>query len=70
LYIAGAREKAYEAIPQVPEQAYYNVSSAQKRLFLLDRLEASNVAYNMPQVLEIEGPLDKVRLAESWSALV
>ncbi|WP_433709133.1 amino acid adenylation domain-containing protein [Paenibacillus illinoisensis] len=70
LYIAGAREKAYEAIPQVPEQAYYNVSSAQKRLFLLDRLEASNVAYNMPQVLEIEGPLDKVRLTESWSALV
>ncbi|MCH2195469.1 amino acid adenylation domain-containing protein [Kordia sp.] len=40
---------AYELIPNVPTQAHYPLSSAQRRLWILCQFEKESVAYNMPQ---------------------
>ncbi|MGE5342713.1 MAG: non-ribosomal peptide synthase/polyketide synthase [Candidatus Omnitrophota bacterium] len=41
------------------EKEYYPLSSAQKRLYILEQLTAGTAAYNMPVVLELEGRIEK-----------
>ncbi len=48
----------YVSIPPVEEREYYPLSPSQKRVFILDRLEDRNRAYNLPTVLWMEGRLD------------
>jgi tyrocidine synthetase-3 len=59
-----------QTIEPVQEQEYYEVSSAQKRMFLLQLLEEESTAYNLPGMLSIEGPLDAERVKDSLSLLV
>lgn len=44
-------------IPKVSEQSSYALSSSQRRLWLLSQFEGGNLAYNMPNVFELEGKL-------------
>ncbi|WP_249725487.1 non-ribosomal peptide synthetase [Paenibacillus dendritiformis] len=62
--------QSYEALLPVEKQAYYPVSSAQKRLYLLQQLEGAGLSYNMPVALQLEGTLDKVRLEAALQALI
>src|SRR5690606_19073870 len=48
----------------------YPVSSAQKRLLILNELEGAETAYNMPFVLQLSGSLDRSRLQQSFDALI
>ncbi|HEU4962331.1 MAG TPA: amino acid adenylation domain-containing protein [Bacilli bacterium] len=57
-------------IPVVAKAAQYQVSSAQKRLYILNQLEAQPTAYNMPDALIVEGELDHRRFARAFEALV
>jgi amino acid adenylation domain-containing protein len=49
---------------------YYRLSSAQERLYILYRLGMDNLSYNVPQVLELQGTLDKERLEETFKQLI
>jgi tyrocidine synthetase-3 len=69
-YIQDAQASVYSAIEPVEEREYYPLSSAQRRLYILDQLEGVNTAYNMPAVMLIEGELDKARLEESFRQLI
>nr|WP_237171655.1 amino acid adenylation domain-containing protein [Paenibacillus sp. IHB B 3084] len=60
----------YTVIPAVAKQAYYPVSSAQKRLYILSHLEGGDVSYNMPGVLTVEGPLQADRLEAAFRQLI
>ncbi|MCX6581966.1 MAG: amino acid adenylation domain-containing protein [Candidatus Aminicenantes bacterium] len=51
-----------EQIPPVEEKEYYPLSSAQKRLFFLDRWENIGVSYNMTVAFSVKGKLDIERL--------
>ncbi|WP_342707226.1 amino acid adenylation domain-containing protein [Fontibacillus panacisegetis] len=53
----------YEAIPQVEKQSYYPMSSAQKRMYIMNKMEDLGTVYNMPSVMKIEGKLelDKIK---------
>ncbi|MCY9602684.1 non-ribosomal peptide synthase/polyketide synthase, partial [Paenibacillus thiaminolyticus] len=62
--------QSYEALLPVAKQAYYPVSSAQKRLYLLQQLEGAGLSYNMPVALQLEGTLDKVRLEDALQAMI
>ncbi|MGG1364133.1 phosphopantetheine-binding protein, partial [Bacillus velezensis] len=57
--IQDLEESPYEAIQPAQTQDTYPVSSAQKRMYVLQQLEDGGVGYNMPAVLELTGPLDR-----------
>ncbi|VBB05120.1 phosphopantetheine attachment site [Lucifera butyrica] len=68
--VAGMALKDYMTIEPAAEQEYYPVSSAQKRMFILNRLEPENTAYNMPAAFKINGFLDKLRLEGALQKLI
>ncbi|MCY7858962.1 amino acid adenylation domain-containing protein [Bacillus sonorensis] len=48
----------------------YAVSSAQKRMYMLQQLHPRETAYNMPLVLTAEGKLDQERLQQAFQKLI
>ncbi len=59
-----------QIIKPVEEREYYPVSSAQKRLFILNELEEATTTYNMPIPLLIEGKLDSDSLDKTFKKLI
>ncbi len=57
-------------IPRLEQRDYYPVSSAQKRLYFISRLEGTGISYNMPGGLIINGPLDRNRVEAAVAQLV
>ncbi|NEW06823.1 amino acid adenylation domain-containing protein [Paenibacillus sp. SYP-B3998] len=60
----------YTPIPPTEKSETYPVSSAQKRIYLLHQLDTAHSAYNMPNVLLLEGRLDRQRLEHTFTHLV
>ncbi|UHA73546.1 non-ribosomal peptide synthetase [Paenibacillus sp. 481] len=69
-FITTTEQKEFVSIPQAELQAYYPVSSAQKRIYILQQLEGAEQSYNMPGVMLLEGPLDQERFAAAFRGLI
>ncbi|KRF09859.1 non-ribosomal peptide synthetase [Paenibacillus sp. Soil787] len=69
-YIQGAGLSRYESIQLAAEQLYYPLSSAQKRLFILNLLDSGSTTYNMPGAMTIEGKLDVQQFEGAFQRLV
>ncbi len=69
-YLSGSEKEVSDSIPRQAETAYYPVSSAQKRLFILQQLTADNILYNQPAVLRIEGSIEPARLESAFRNLI
>jgi amino acid adenylation domain-containing protein len=69
-YIKASVKNKYTAIEPAEEKEFYPLSSAQKRLYVLQQVELQNTAYNIPIVLELAGPLDKDKLQYSFECLI
>ena len=69
-YIAGISESVYTQIKVVEPKEYYEVSSAVKRMWLLNQLEPESTGYNMPRVLQVDGNLQREKLAEVFRTLI
>ena len=65
-----AGSNRFSAIRPVAEQACYPVSSAQKRLFILNQMERNQIHYNIPGATIIEGKLDRKRLEEVFDTII
>ncbi|MCY9561644.1 amino acid adenylation domain-containing protein, partial [Paenibacillus apiarius] len=65
-----AEGRAFEALVPAPAQAAYPLSSAQKRLYVLQQLEGAELSYNMPAALRLTGTLDRQRLESALQALI
>ncbi|SMO63583.1 amino acid adenylation domain-containing protein [Melghirimyces algeriensis] len=57
-------------IPQIEKAAFYPMSHAQRRLFLLNRLEPENRSYNMPVAIQLKGVLDVEAVQEAFRLLL
>ena len=68
--ITQAGSSIYSPIRPAVEKEYYPVSSAQKRIFLLNQHENIHTAYNIPVALAVEGRLEKGRLERAFKALI
>jgi amino acid adenylation domain-containing protein/non-ribosomal peptide synthase protein (TIGR01720 family) len=69
--IAGETQKVrYTSIRPVEKKEHYVLSSAQKRLYVIQHMELQNTAYNMLQTLILEGEVDKKRLQGAFAALI
>ncbi|NIM11725.1 MAG: amino acid adenylation domain-containing protein [Candidatus Aminicenantes bacterium] len=69
-YIEGLKEDVYTSITPVEEREYYPLSSAQKRLFVLQQLVLESTAYNMPVVVVLEGELDREKLESTFRQMI
>jgi amino acid adenylation domain-containing protein len=58
------------SIPAAEKKEYYCLSSAQKRLYLLRQMDLNSVGYNMPQMVELKGELDKDKLEQTFKKLI
>ncbi|WP_019640672.1 non-ribosomal peptide synthetase, partial [Paenibacillus fonticola] len=60
--IEQAKAKEYVPIPQAESKEMYPMSSAQKRLYLLNQIDDAGIAYNIPAGVVIHGTLDMDRM--------
>ncbi len=70
LYISKADENIYASIEKIEDRDYYSLSSAQKRLYLLNQLEEIKTSYNMPFIMKVKGDLDKGRFDKVIQELI
>ncbi len=68
--IAEKGKAAYEPIPLAGSRDVYPLSSAQNRLYILERLEEVGCAYHLPAALIIEGAADESRLEQALQSLL
>jgi amino acid adenylation domain-containing protein len=57
LLIDGGNVAEQNSLEKAPLQSYYPLSFAQKRLYLLKKIEENTTAYNIPVALQIEGDI-------------
>ncbi|MCH6190946.1 amino acid adenylation domain-containing protein [Paenibacillus polymyxa] len=70
LAISRIGKQLFSSIPLAGARAYYPLSSAQKRLFILNQLEGADQSYNMPGVLLLEGSIDRSLLEKAFRGLI
>ncbi|MGN7414456.1 amino acid adenylation domain-containing protein [Paenibacillus sp. SAF-068] len=62
--------QGYVPLPIVNQDTSYDVTSAQKRLYIIQQNEHMGTSYNMPMVLRIEGHLNMERLENALLQLI
>ncbi|HLP61975.1 MAG TPA: amino acid adenylation domain-containing protein, partial [Candidatus Deferrimicrobium sp.] len=66
---AGIKEKFY-SIEKAEKKEYYPLASAQKRLYLLQRMSPESTVYHVPAIFDLEGELEITKLHETFNKLV
>ncbi|TKH36518.1 non-ribosomal peptide synthetase [Paenibacillus polymyxa] len=69
-YIEDSKESLYQSIQRAGDMEYYPMSSAQKRLYILNQLEGAGIAYNIPGIILLEGTVDKARFEQAFHSLI
>jgi iturin family lipopeptide synthetase A len=69
-YIRQADPTGFTFIPHTEEKEYYPLSSAQKRLYILQQMDQHSVGYNIPIYREIIGEIDKDKLEQAFIRLI
>jgi amino acid adenylation domain-containing protein len=59
-----------DAVPRLPRAGSYEVSPAQRRLWILSRLDGASTAHNIGMALRLDGALDTGALRRAFIALV
>ncbi|MCG7211878.1 non-ribosomal peptide synthetase [Paenibacillus mucilaginosus] len=57
-------------IPAAAPAAAYRVSSAQRRMFVLQQLEGEGTGYQIPGMFAVEGHVDLYRFERAWQQLI
>jgi tyrocidine synthetase-3 len=70
VYIKNAVKDEYIPITPVEKKEYYDLSSAQKRLYILQQLEPGVTAYNMPQTIYLADETDIKELEKTFIKLI
>jgi tyrocidine synthetase-3 len=69
-YIKSKKKIHYSSIDPVEEKDYYILSSAQKRLYILQQMDETSTGYNMPSIMVLKGEIDKSKLQNVFSKLI
>lgn len=60
----------YLPIPRAEKADYYPLSSAQKRIFILQNLEPDSIAYNIPSIFMLKGNIDRDKIKGIFEKLI
>ncbi|CAM4502149.1 condensation domain-containing protein [Paenibacillus typhae] len=66
----GVGNQSIYIIEALPPQPYYPISSAQKRIYILQQMIGKEISYNMPFAIKVEGLVDYSRLEEAIVQLI
>jgi amino acid adenylation domain-containing protein len=69
-YITGVGKERFVAVEPAEEKEYYDVSSAQKRLYLFQQLEPDSVVYNIPSTVVLTMALGPEKLGRTAEQLI
>jgi acyl carrier protein/NRPS condensation-like uncharacterized protein len=69
-YINSASKSASASIKPTEKKDYYQLSSAQKRLYILSQMDENKIAFNIPLMVQLEGELNKTRLEKTFNRLI
>ncbi|UCH96779.1 MAG: amino acid adenylation domain-containing protein, partial [Candidatus Aminicenantes bacterium] len=69
-YINKAKKSVYSSIELVEKKEYCPLSSAQKRLYILQQMEKNSISYNMSRVVVLEGEPERERMLEAFYRLI
>ncbi|MCP4164189.1 MAG: amino acid adenylation domain-containing protein, partial [Deltaproteobacteria bacterium] len=70
ILIVKAKKKVYKQIEVVAEQDTYEISNAQRRLWILDQFEEGSMAYNLPAALVLKGQIQIDTFKKAYSFLI
>ncbi|MCY7569405.1 amino acid adenylation domain-containing protein [Bacillus safensis] len=70
LAVDQADQTEIKRVEVAKEASYYPVTSAQKRLFVLEKMTDAEQSYHMPAALKIEGAFDEKRFEKAIDQLV
>jgi len=65
-----SKQTIFSAIEPVEEREYYLLSSAQKRLYILQRMNPDNTAYNMPETIPLPAGYDWKKIEGAFKRLI
>jgi amino acid adenylation domain-containing protein len=69
-YLKKAKGERYTAITIAEKKEYYPLSSAQKRLYVLQQMDLNSIGYNMPEVMVMEGQMNKGKFEDTFRKLI
>ncbi|MGE5340608.1 MAG: amino acid adenylation domain-containing protein [Candidatus Omnitrophota bacterium] len=69
-FIREAKRETFISINPVEKKEYYPLSSAQKRLYLLQQMDETGVSYNIPAFFVVEGKVDPIKLEQTFKRLI
>ena len=69
-YIKKRAKDRYLSIQPCEKKEYYALSSAQKRLYILQQLEPESTGYNLPRTLPLKNKIDKEKLSGTFRKLI
>jgi iturin family lipopeptide synthetase A len=69
-YTGSARIDVFQSIIPVEKKEYYPLSSAQKRLYILHKMNPAELGYNLAATMALEGECDLARLEYSFRRLI
>jgi len=69
-YIKNAAVQEFSSIKNAARKEYYVLSSAQKRLFILQQIAPGSTAYNVSSILILKGIVKKERFEDTFKKLV
>ncbi|MCP4150357.1 MAG: amino acid adenylation domain-containing protein, partial [bacterium] len=69
-YISSTSEERFAAIQPAPEMDCYPLSSAQKRLYVIQQVDFNSTAYNMPRIIPLSETPDLEKLHDTFIKLL
>jgi amino acid adenylation domain-containing protein len=69
-FVKTAGTQRFFSIEAVEKKEYYFLSSAQKRLLVLQQMDENGIAYNMPSVWQLQGDLDVEKFTAVFRHLI
>lgn len=68
--VAEAEAAEYEPIPSAAEKEFYPMSSAQKRIYLIQQMDPDAVTYNMPNAVKLTGSVDPETIRQAMQTMI
>ena len=69
-YITETAKDKFIPIEPAPKKDYYPLSSAQKRLYILQQMDLTSTGYNIPRVVPLAGQVDIQQMENTFRQLI